>query len=61
MTPEDRESFVREAYLRTLGRRPHESEARLAADHLAGAAEEPRALRELLWALLNTKEFTTNH
>ncbi len=61
LTPADRESFVREAYLRTLGRGPTDSEFKLATAHLASAADAPRSLRELLWALLNTKEFTTNH
>ncbi len=61
MTPADRDGFVREAYLRTLGRHPSEPEAGVATGHLLAAEDGPRALRELLWALLNTKEFATNH
>ena len=59
--PADRESIVREAYLRTLARRPTEAEAAAADRHLADSADGSKGLRDLLWALLNTKEFITNH
>ena len=59
--PADRDKLVALAYLRTLGRRPTEAEARDSAEHLAGAGEGARGLRDLMWALLNTKEFATNH
>ncbi len=59
--PLDREATVREAYLRTLGRTPTDAEAQVAREHLAGLTDDAKGLRELLWALLNTKEFITNH
>jgi hypothetical protein len=59
--PGDREGIVREAYLRTLARRPTEAEAEAATRHLADASDGGKGLRDLLWALLNTKEFITNH
>ena len=59
--PADREGVVREAYLRTLSRRPTEAEAEAAAGHLADSTDGAKGLRDLLWALLNTKEFITNH
>ena len=59
--PADREAIVREAYLRTLTRKPTEAEAEAAGRHLAGSPDGAKGLRDLLWALLNTKEFITNH
>ena len=59
--PGDRDAIVREAYLRTLARKPTEAEAETAGQHLAGSPDGAKGLRDLLWALLNTKEFITNH
>ena len=59
--PGEREAIVREAYLRTLARKPTEIEAETASQHLAGSDDGAKGLRDLLWALLNTKEFITNH
>jgi hypothetical protein len=52
---------VREAYLRTLSRLPSEREAEVAANYFTSAGDAGRGVRDLLWALLNTKEFITNH
>ncbi len=60
-TAKDRQAIVREAYLRTLGRSPEPAEAEAAEGHLAEASDSAKGLRDLLWALLNTKEFITNH
>jgi hypothetical protein len=57
----DRPAIVREAYLRTLSRKPTDAEAEAAVEHLAGSTDGAKGLRDLLWALLNTKEFITNH
>ncbi len=55
-----RESLIRDAYLRTLTREPDEAELHRAAAAFNGAS--PReATRDLMWALLNTKEFVLNH
>ncbi len=54
------EAMIREAYLRTLGRNPEASELTVALDHLK-QTDRRRGMRDLLWALLNTKEFITNH
>ena len=59
--PFDAEKVIREAYLRTLGRVPHEPEAAAARDYFDHSADRQKGLRDLLWALLNTKEFITNH
>lgn len=55
------EAMIREAYLRTLGRNPEASELTVALDHLKQTDNEGKGMRDLLWALLNTKEFITNH
>jgi hypothetical protein len=57
----DVEGLVVEAFLRTLGRRPTAAEAQRVALHLGEVGEPVEALRDLLWALLNTREFLTNH
>jgi Protein of unknown function (DUF1549)/Protein of unknown function (DUF1553) len=61
ISPSDRPGVVREAYLRTLSRTPTDAEAEVAVEHLAGSTDGAKGLRDLLWALLNTKEFITNH
>ena len=61
LTTEKTEAIVHEAYLRVLGRPPIAVEAAAAEDHLGGAPDLARGMRDLLWALLNTKEFATNH
>jgi hypothetical protein len=55
------EDVIREAFLRALGRRPTDPEAGRARAHFADTPNQTKALRDLLWALLNTKEFVTNH
>lgn len=53
--------LITEAYLRTLSRRPGASELATARDYLSRATSPARGLADVLWALLNTKEFITNH
>ncbi|MEQ8791741.1 MAG: DUF1549 and DUF1553 domain-containing protein [Pirellulaceae bacterium] len=57
----DDEDFLRACYLRTLCRPPTEQEAAAALEHLARAESPQAGRRDLLWALLNTKEFLLNH
>jgi hypothetical protein len=61
LTDDDVAAIVREAYLRTLSRPPHATEAVRAAAHFATAGTVREATRDLMWALLNTKEFLVNH
>ncbi|MDW8267217.1 MAG: DUF1549 domain-containing protein [Gemmataceae bacterium] len=56
----DRVELVRQAYLRTLSRYPNAQEAAIARRHLEEAPDLRSGLRELLWALINTKEFIVN-
>jgi hypothetical protein len=57
----DAPGLVVEAYLRTLGRRPTTAESERVEAHMGAVGEPVEALRDLLWALLNTREFVTNH
>jgi hypothetical protein len=61
LPPEREAQLVREAYLRIVGRFPSESEVANAEHYLAGAPSTATGLRDVLWALLNTKEFVVNH
>jgi len=53
--------LVRDAYLRTLNRRPYDGELKIAGAHFADNKDPVEGLRSLMWALLNTKEFLLNH
>ncbi len=54
-------ALVREAYLRTLSREPKAAELERSLTFLAEANTTTQGLRDLMWALLNTKEFIVNH
>jgi hypothetical protein len=51
------DELIQQAYLRTLSRLPTENEVATSREHFASASDPLVALRDLLWALLNTKEF----
>jgi hypothetical protein len=53
--------LVEQAYLRTLTRPPTTEEIQRAASYLAEVRDLRTATRDLLWALINTKEFVVNH
>jgi hypothetical protein len=57
MTPDE---LIRKAYLRTLSRLPNEREIGIARGYLSESANTASGLRDLMWALLNTKEFIVN-
>jgi hypothetical protein len=52
---------VEELYLVTLSRKPSADEAAKAAGWLASAATPKEGLQDLLWVLLNSREFLFNH
>lgn len=54
-------SLIREAYLRSLSRTPTQREVDRAQRHFGESESDVEALRDLLWALLNTREFISNH
>ncbi|MGC3967385.1 MAG: DUF1553 domain-containing protein [Pirellulales bacterium] len=53
--------LVDEAYLRLFSRRPTDKERQRCAAHFAEVSDRREALEDLLWALINTQEFVTNH
>ena len=53
--------LVKAVYLRTLSRLPNEAELETSTKHLAQAESPIAGARDLLWALINTKEFIVNH
>src|SRR5689334_1083592 len=65
------EQKIRELYLLAYGRDPEPEELSLAMNHLARqvkgkdgqmqAADRRQSYEDILWALLNTKEFLFNH
>ncbi|MCB9940319.1 MAG: DUF1549 domain-containing protein [Planctomycetaceae bacterium] len=55
------EELVASAYLRALSREPTASEAADCRQHIEQSESIVEGLRDLLWALLNTQEFITNH
>jgi hypothetical protein len=57
----DADALIAEAYLRALSRRPSADETAAARAYLDGAPDAAAGLRGMLWALVNTKEFITNH
>jgi hypothetical protein len=56
-----REEKVREIYLRVYSREPAADETAVAVEHLSKAKDEKLAYEDILWALINTKEFLFNH
>ena len=59
------DDLIRAAYLRTLSRRPTKQEMADCREHLRDESDETSdwagGLQDILWALLNTQEFITNH
>jgi hypothetical protein len=53
--------LIHEAFLRTLSRPPSDAELADARQTFEEAESPASAMRSLLWALLNTKEFIVNH
>lgn len=54
-------ALVREAYLRIVSRPPTDAELARCRKHFTEVADQAEALTEIVWALLNTQEFVTNH
>lgn len=59
--PEKLQEAVRETYLRTLSREPKKDELDKALAYVESSEDHLNGVRDLLWALLNTKEFIVNH
>lgn len=57
----DDDAIVDELFLATLSRFPSSDEKRSAIDHVKSKPDRSAALSEVLWAILNTREFVLNH
>ena len=55
------DAIVTEAYLRTLCRVPSSDELATGVEWIDESEDRMDALRDLMWALLNSQEFVTNH
>ncbi|MGH7225818.1 MAG: DUF1553 domain-containing protein, partial [Gemmataceae bacterium] len=53
--------ILEELYLAAYSRRPIEAELRRTLAYVEGEKDKTRALQDVLWAILNTKEFMFNH
>ena len=58
LTPD---AIIEELYLATLSRFPNEGERQLMRQAFAESQDRPAATEDILWTLLNTKEFVFNH
>jgi hypothetical protein len=59
--PLDLDAVVSEIFLRTLSRPPTPQEIIKAKEDVAAAKDQVDGVRDVLWALLNTREFLVNH
>ncbi|MCL4204431.1 MAG: DUF1549 domain-containing protein [Pirellulaceae bacterium] len=57
----DLNGLIRQTYLRTVSRYPGEDEIGRARQYLEESGDPVKGMQDLLWALLNTKEFLVNH
>jgi hypothetical protein len=52
---------IRELYLLAFSRPPAAEEAQIAVDHITKSDKTKEAYEDIVWALINTKEFLFNH
>lgn len=57
----DIKRLVESAYLRVLSRYPTTEEMDISKTHVTSLQSTSEGMRDLMWALLNTQEFITNH
>ena len=55
------DALIEEAFLRVVSRLPSAAEASRCRAYLSDSASTGEGMRDLLWSLLNTQEFVTNH
>lgn len=53
--------LIETAYLRTVSRFPTADEMTVATNYISGASDVKDGLIDVMWALVNTKEFIVNH
>ena len=57
----DTRHLIEQVWLRTVGRQPSSADRDRAVRHIAEAPSVAEGIRDLLWAMVNTKEFLFNH
>ena len=57
----DAADLVRQAYMRVLSRAPTDQQVANCVQHISESESVVEGMRDLLWSLLNTQEFITNH
>lgn len=57
----DPKKAIEEIYLWTLSRLPTESDLQACLGHLKASASYQRGLEDVMWSILNTREFQLNH
>ena len=57
----DASSLIESIWLRTVGRPPNPAEVRRALEHFKTTKTKAEAVSDLLWVMMNTKEFILNH
>lgn len=55
------DAIITEVFLRTVSRPPTASEMTKAREDIAAASNPVNGVRDVLWAMLNTREFLVNH
>ncbi|MCE9604393.1 MAG: DUF1549 and DUF1553 domain-containing protein [Planctomycetia bacterium] len=60
-TPKTDAELIRQAYLRTFSREPSAAELANAATYVKESTDQAAGMRDLVWALMNAKEFVVNH
>jgi hypothetical protein len=60
-TAADLDGIIQQTFLRTVSRHPTADELADSRSYLQDSEDPVQGLQDLLWALLNTKEFRTNH
>ena len=55
------QDVIDELFLRALSRWPDQRERAAAMEHVASADDRESALADILWSLINTREFVTRH
>ena len=53
--------MLNEIYLVTLSRKPDTDETKVSLAHVAKAEDKRKAWEDVLWAVLNTREFLFRH
>ena len=57
----DAKKAIQELYLWTLSRTPTESELQTCMGYMKASPSHQRGLEDVMWSLLNTREFQLNH